>query len=79
MNFNKLLHTKYGQIMISIILGFGLASIFRKACTDRKCMTFKAPTVQKINDTKYKYNNKCFTFKENIVKCDKSKQIIDFE
>ena len=30
MNFKRLLHSKFGQIIISILLGLGLATLFRK-------------------------------------------------
>ena len=30
MNFKRLLHTDFGQTIISILLGLGLATLFRK-------------------------------------------------
>ena len=63
---------------ISIILGLGLATLFRKVCNDRDCIVFKAPNIQKIQNQIFKFDNKCYTFNENIEKCDNTKKIIDF-
>ena len=54
MNIRRLIYSKFGKNIISILLGLGLATIFRKACTDRNCMIFKAPEIEKI---KIKHSN----------------------
>ena len=36
----KLLQSKTGMMLISIIWGFGLACVFRQACKDRKCIVY---------------------------------------
>ena len=38
---NKLLNTEVGQRIVSIILGLGLASIFRKVCSNNNCLVKK--------------------------------------
>ena len=78
MNLKKFIHTDFGRYAISILLGLGLATIFRKACTDRNCMIFKAPEIEKIKNKTFKYNNKCYRYKENAVSCDKNKKIVNF-
>ena len=35
MNFKRLINTALGKIIISIMLGLGLATLFRKVCKDR--------------------------------------------
>lgn len=78
MGLERILHTRFGQILLSTILGFGLASLFRKVCKDRSCMIFKAPQPKEIEDKVYKFDNKCYKFKANPTKCDVTKKIIDF-
>tara|TARA_B100000900_G_C20587248_1_gene720109 strand:- start:2463 stop:2702 length:240 start_codon:yes stop_codon:yes gene_type:complete len=78
MNIRRLIYSKFGKNIISILLGLGLATIFRKACTDRNCMIFKAPEIEKIKNKTFKYNNKCYRYKENAVSCDKNKKIVNF-
>ena len=34
--FGKFLHTQTGKIVMSILLGFGLASLFRTVCKNTK-------------------------------------------
>lgn len=76
---SKLLHSKIGKYFISIALGIGLATLFRKACKDRNCLVFYAPPTQKVNGKIYKFNDKCYTFTENAVSCDATKETIKTE
>ena len=66
---SKLLHSKEGKIIFSIILGIGLASLFRRACTSRKCLVFKAPTMNAIKDKIFGHGDKCFQFKPHSIDC----------
>ena len=43
MNLRRLIYSDIGRIIISILLGLGLATLFRKVCNDRNCLVFKAP------------------------------------
>ena len=79
MNIKRLLHGKYSKYVISIILGIGLATLFRKACNSKNCLVFKAPSMEKINNQVFKYNDKCYTFKSSAQTCDKSKKIVETE
>ena len=72
------MHTKAGQMLISIILGIGLASLFRKSCKDRKCLVFRATPINKIKKQVFKFNDKCYTFHESATKCDKNKKILEY-
>ena len=76
--FNKLsetMHTKTGKIIISIILGFGLASLFRKTCNDKTCLEFKGPPVKKVEDHIYKHNKRCYKFETQTIDCKNKKNI----
>ena len=55
MNVKRLLYSPLGRIIISILLGLGLATIFRKVCNDRNCLTFKGPILGDIDGKIYKY------------------------
>ena len=77
MLFNKittkmknLLDTRTGQIMISIILGLGLAALFKKSCEGGKCIVFQAPS-KDITKNIYKQDSKCMKFKSEATKCNK--------
>jgi hypothetical protein len=72
-------HTELGKYIISIILGIGLASLFRKSCEGRSCMVFRGPSIDDINKNNYKYGDKCYSFKPHSIKCGSSEKIVEFE
>jgi hypothetical protein len=78
-NFDKYLHSHNGKIIISILLGFGFASLFRKICKGYNCINFYAPKLDEFNDKIFKTNNGCVKYKSYITKCDNKNKIIDFE
>ena len=67
---------------MSVILGFGLASLFRKACKDRNCLIFKAPDQKEIDKKTYEFDGQCYQFKPKVKRCDVTKKdfrlLIDF-
>tara|TARA_B100000902_G_scaffold398458_1_gene465292 strand:- start:264 stop:518 length:255 start_codon:yes stop_codon:yes gene_type:complete len=77
LDFSRLLHTKTGVNIVSAILGLGLATLFRKACSGKNCLIFKGPPIDELHNSVYKYNNACWEFMEEPVKCDKNKKTID--
>ena len=58
----RLLHTDNGRYAISFILGLGLASLFKKVCSDRNCIVLAAPPFEEVTKNIYEYNNKCYKF-----------------
>ena len=77
--FGKFVHTETGKLVMSILLGFGLASLFRSVCKGKDCIVFHAPPLEKIQDKVYKSGDKCYKFQAVASKCDKSKKIVNFE
>jgi len=78
MNLKRILYTEFGQKLLSIVLGLGLATLFRKVCKGRNCMVFKAPPLNDIETSTYKQNGKCYQFTYETVSCDTKKSIIEF-
>jgi len=78
MEIRRLLYGQYSKYVISVILGFGLATLFRKVCKDRNCLIFKAPNINNIENKTYKYDDKCYTLKHKSVQHDESKKDIFF-
>lgn len=79
MYLGKFVHTETGKIIMSILLGFGLASLFRTVCKDRDCLIFHAPPLDKFQDKIYKNDDKCFKYKPVATKCNANAKIVDFE
>ncbi len=77
MNFKRLLYTDLGRIFISIILGLGMATLFRKVCTDKSCIRFNGPIISDLEDKIYKHGEKCYKYSTRTDKCDTTKRQID--
>ena len=75
--FQELIHSETGKYVFSIILGIGLASIFRKACNARNCLIFKAPDIESLKNNIFKYDNKCYKFNEEAIECSKNKKTVE--
>jgi hypothetical protein len=69
MNINNLLKTDMGKIIVSCILGLGLASLFKKVCIDDSCLIIKSPPKEDIEGSVFKHENKCYTYSPEIAKC----------
>jgi hypothetical protein len=78
MYIRRLIYSNFGRIVISILLGLGLATIFRKVCKERKCLVFKAPKISEVKGQVFKFDGKCYKYREEATKCDSNKRIVDF-
>lgn len=79
MNFKRLLHSDIGVNFISILLGIGLASLFRRVCKDRKCLKFVAPPAESIDERIFEFDNKCYIFKPQVSECVESKKHVPYK
>ena len=78
MYLRRLIYSDVGRYVISILLGLGLATLFRKVCNDRSCLVFHAPHINKIKGQVFDFDGKCYTFEEKAERCDKNKKILGF-
>jgi len=78
MNFKRLLNTKVGITFISIMLGLGLAVLFRSACNGKDCLNFKGPSFNDINGKTYQFGDSCYKYNTVSSNCDSNKQILEF-
>lgn len=78
MHLGKFVHSKTGKIIMSILLGFGLASLFRKVCKDKDCLLFYAPPLEKIQKKIYKSGDKCVKYTHVPTKCDENMKTVRF-
>lgn len=65
---DKILNTKKGRIVISIILGFGLAALFKRECRNR-CIVRRPPKSSQVENNIYKHDNKCYKYQSEITTC----------
>jgi hypothetical protein len=79
MYLGKFVHTENGRIIMSILLGFGLASLFRTVCKNKECLIFHAPPLEQIKDKIYKSGDKCVKYNPVATKCSINSKTIEFD
>ena len=67
----NILKNEYSKIVLGILLGIGLACIFRCACNGRKCIVYKAPKPQEVENNIYAHEDKCYEYKTVSTQCVK--------
>ena len=65
----RMLSDKFGSILISVLLGLGLAALFRRVCSGDGCVVVKAPSEKEIRDFVYKVDASCYKYTPNAVPC----------
>ena len=78
MNLKNWLHSSTSKYIISIILGLGLSTLFRKECQGDSCIIFTSPPIAELEKDTYLYGDKCFTYKNKSVLCNSKKKMVRF-
>lgn len=63
--------------LVSLLLGFGLAALFRPLCKGPECVVLRGPPVNKIRGSVYQFGSKCVEFNTKPVECPKQGEIVD--
>ena len=67
-----MMNNKIGQIIISIILGLGLAALFKKVCSGNSCIVIQGPKRSEVEKYYYKFNDECFKYTPYAAPCEKT-------
>ena len=79
-HLEKFVHTPNGKIIMSMILGLGLASLFRQVCNNYNCVHFVAPALSKIQNKIFAFGDKCISYSYVPMQCPANgNQILPFE
>lgn len=68
----NIMDDKTGSTIVSIILGLGLAAIFRKVCDDKKCVVIRSPNTDDLEKYYYQVQGDCYKYVPENVSCKKS-------
>ena len=68
-NFRNLYRSPSGKLIIAAILGFGLATLFRRSCKGRDCILFRAPVIKEVSTNTYIHGPSCYKFTPETQKC----------
>lgn len=79
MDIKKIVSSENGAIVMSIIMGIGLATLFRQHCKNRDCIVFEAPSKEFLTKGILKYDNKCYKNTPEHVQCSKTKKKVRFQ
>lgn len=55
--------------LISVVLGFGIAALFRPLCKGPECLIVRGPAVADIRGSVYQYGTRCVEFVAKPVPC----------
>lgn len=78
MNIKKWIHSETSKYIISVILGLGLSTLFRKECHGENCILFTSPPINELENETYLYGKKCYSYKSNSSLCDSNKKSVRF-
>lgn len=76
LKLDKFVRSPTGRILMSVLLGIGLATLFRAACKGNQCRLVKAPPMEEIDDQIYKFNSKCYKLEKSAIQCDKKRKTV---
>lgn len=78
MYLEKFVQSQTGKYLMSILLGIGIATIFRQTCRGRNCRIMKAPPLEEIEDKIFKIDNKCYKIEKNVIECKPKRKTLRF-
>ena len=70
MNLSTVMDHPVGRIIISFLLGLGLASLFRKVCSGTNCVVVKGPNAKEVNKFYYKVDDDCYKYTPYASSCE---------
>jgi hypothetical protein len=70
MGLSDMLESNEGKILLSILLGLGLASMFRQICKKGNCIVIKGPPRKETESYFYKIRDECYKYTPYIVPCN---------
>ena len=77
-NLGKFVNTRSGRMIMSVILGLGLASLFRKVCKNYNCIQMYAAPLDKVEGKIFQLGDKCVKYNYETARCENG-ELIRFE
>lgn len=69
MHITDVMNDRAGSILVSVILGLGLAAVFRRVCKGDRCVVVKSPSMQDLQQYYYKIESECYKYQPYSVAC----------
>ena len=71
-NYWALMEEPWLAGLVSFLIGFGIAAMFRPLCTGAECIVINGPPVKEVIDKVYQMGAKCVEFTTEVVDCPES-------
>lgn len=78
-NLSRILHSQIGKFFISLMLGLGLATAFRKVCNDKSCLVFNGPVIDELSGKTYQFDEYCYKYELKPTTCKQSKRTVNLD
>ncbi len=63
------METPWIAAVVSFLIGFGIAAMFRPMCRGSDCLVLHGPPVKDVVDKVYQMGEKCVEFTTEVVNC----------
>lgn len=63
------LHSREGSMLTSVLLGFGLATMFRVSCVGEDCVIVRPPDMAQLRKHVYEMDGVCYKYDPVATKC----------
>ena len=70
-SFQNVLKNPASRIILAVVWGLGLATLFRKACKGRNCIILRAPHLEELKGKTYRFEGKCYQYTPQSIECKK--------
>lgn len=71
MNYWEYMENPWVAALVSFLIGFGIAAMFRPLCKGADCIVIHGPPVRDVVDKVYQMGEKCVEFTTEVVSCPK--------
>jgi hypothetical protein len=62
--------------VVSFLIGFGIAAMFRPVCRGSDCIVLHGPPVRDVVDKVYQMGEKCVEFSTEVIECPAEGEIV---
>jgi hypothetical protein len=69
MNYWHYMENPWLAALVSFLIGFGIAAMFRPMCSGADCIVLHGPPVRDVIDKVYQMGAKCVEFTTEVVTC----------
>jgi hypothetical protein len=74
-----MLETQRFRVFAGIMLGVGLATVFRRTCGEGRCVVIRSPDENRVQTYVWKGDDGCYVYRKVDEPCDKTAEDLDRE